>query len=235
VISRKSIPWERFGFEGVLIVVSILTAFWIDSWWRDVQLSNEQQVLIRQLESEFETNSVLLDERRARHVEMLAASRNLLAVTGPSVDIDALDVSQLKRDLYVMQGWWTYDPQMGVLDGIIQSGKLSVIESNQLRTMLAYWPNLLEDLAEDEVDIANYTRDFIHPLFQREIALRNLEPISETGLSQFSWDVSALLGSRDFENAIQQKFVLVQEVLGYYDDLQAHIDNTLVQIRQEIQ
>jgi hypothetical protein len=166
---------------------------------------------------------------------MLAASRNLLAVTGPSVDIDALDVSQLKRDLYVMQGWWTYDPQMGVLDGIIQSGKLSVIESNQLRTMLAYWPNLLEDLAEDQVDIANYTRDFIHPLFQREIALRNLEPISETGLSQFSWDVSALLGSRDFENAIQQKFVLVQEVLGYYDDLQAHIDNTLVQIRQEIQ
>ncbi len=231
----RTLPWAKFGFEGVLIIVSILAAFWIDSWRDDRQFASEEQALLRQLESEFETNSALLEERRTRHMEMLAALQNLLAATGPNVDSEALSVSQVKRDLYVMLGWWTYDPHRGALDSIIQSGKLGIIKSDQLRAKLASWPALMQDFAEDEVFIASYTRDFLYPLFQGETVLRDLGPLSDTGLSKFSWDVSAFLASRQFENVVQQKFVLTQEILGYYDDLQTRIDETVKLIQEEVQ
>jgi len=233
--NTNNIQWKRLSAEGAAIVVSILLAFSIEAWWSAHQSSQEEQELLSQLRLEFETNSALLEDRRSRHLQMLAALRNLLAATGPGVENESINATEIKRDLYVTLGWWTYDPQRGVLDSIIQSGKFSIIKSGNLRTSLASWPSLFRDLAEDEAFIVNYTGEFVFPLYQQETVLRDLGPLSDTGSSQFSWDVSAILASRQFENVVQQKFVLTQEVLGYYDSLKTHIDETLTLIDESIQ
>ena len=231
----SNIPWKRIGVEAAAIVCSILLAFAIDAWGSARQSSIEEQELLSQLRVEFLTNSALLEDRRSRHLQVLAALRNLLAATGPAVENESISVTEIKRDLYVTLGWWTYDPQSGVLDSIIQSGKIGIIKSGKLRTSLASWPALFRDLAEDEAFIASYSLEFVFPLYQQETVLRDLGPLSETGSSQFSWDVSAILASRQFENVVQQKFVLTQEVLGYYDGLKTHIDETLTLIGEGIQ
>jgi hypothetical protein len=228
----QKIPWNRISVEAVAIVASILFAFAIDAWWSERQLAAENQDLLSQLKLEFETNSTLLEERRSRHVQMLAALRNLLAATGPNPENKSFSASEIKQDLYVTLGWWTFDPQRGVLDSIIQSGKLSIIRSDQLRTNLASWPALIQDFAEDEAFIVSYTREFVYPLYQRELVLRDIGPLSDTGSSQFSWDPSDILASRQFENVVQQKFVLTQEVLAYTDALNMHIKETLALIQE---
>jgi hypothetical protein len=230
----QKIPWKRISVEAAAIVASILLAFAIDAWWSARQLAVEEQELLSQLRSEFETNSGLLEARRSRHMEMLAALQNLLAATGPSIESGAYSASQVKRDLYVPLVWYTYDPLRGALDSIIQSGKLGIIKSDHLRTKLASWPALMQDLAEDEAFIVSYTSEFVFPLYQRETVLRDLGPLSDTGSSQFSWDVSAILASRQFENVVQLKYVLTKEVLGYYGDLKMQIDETLTLIQEEI-
>ena len=228
----QKIPWNRISVEAVAIVASILFAFAIDAWWSERQLAAEDQELLSQLKLEFETNSVLLEERRSRHVQMLAALGNLLAATGPSPENKTYSASEIKQDLYVTLGWWTFDPQRGVLDSIIQSGKLGIIRSDQLRTNLASWPALIRDFAEDEAFIVSYTREFVYPLYQRELVLRDIGPLSDTGSSQFSWNPSDILASRQFENVVQQKFVLTQEVLAYSDTLNVHIKETLRLIQE---
>jgi len=228
----QKIPWNRISVEAAAIVASILLAFAIDAWWSERQLAAEDQELLSQLKLEFETNLALLEDRRSRHVQVLAALRNLLAATGPGPENKSHSTSQIKRDLYMSLGWWTFDPHRGVLDSIIQSGKLGVIRSDKLRTNLASWPALIRDFAEDEFFLVSYTREFVYPLYQRELVLRDIGPLSDTESSQFSWDPNDILASRQFENVVQQKFVLTQEVLGYSDVLNVHIEETLTLIQE---
>jgi hypothetical protein len=228
----QKIPWNRISVEAVAIVASILFAFAIDAWWSERQLAAEDQELLSQLKLEFETNSALLEDKRSQHVQTLSALRNLLAATGPRPEDKSHSASEIKRDLYLSLGWSTFDPQRGVLDSIIQSGKLGIIRSDQLRTNLASWPALIQDFAEGEGFIMSYTREFVYPLYQRELVLRDIGPLSDTGSSQFSWDPSDILASRQFENVVQQKFVLTQEVLGYTDTLNMHIKETLRLIQE---
>lgn len=230
----RTLPWAKFGFEGVLIVVSILAAFWIDSWRDDRQLAIEEQDLLQQLKAEFEVNIELLAERRSRHAANQAAARRLLSTTSPNADTVALDTEILGKDLLNMLQWWTFDPQTGVLTGIIQSGKLSVIRSASLRTNLASWPARLQDLTEDELFLAGFTKDLIYPRLHPTTAFRNFVLMVDVGPSAFSDNFEALLRDRQFENVVIQKLAMTEELLGLYDELGAHIDSTLALLEKEI-
>ena len=230
----RTLPWAKFGFEGVLIVVSILAAFWIDSWRADRQLAVEEQELLRQLKAEFEVNLDLLAERRSRHAATQAAARSLLSVTGPNPDTAGLHSENFRQDLLKMVMWWTFDPRMGVLNGIIQSGKLAIIGSDSLRTNLASWPARLQDLTEDELFLAGYAKDAIHPILRATTAMRNYQFLRTVGPSAFPDNFEELLGNRAFENVVIQKLGMTEEILDDYDDIGAQIDSALALIEKEI-
>ena len=69
VENKRKLPWARFGFESVLIIVSVLAALGIDSWWSTRQLATEERLPLKQLKAEFELNSQLLNERRGHQEE----------------------------------------------------------------------------------------------------------------------------------------------------------------------
>jgi hypothetical protein len=230
----RYIPWPRIFADGAAIVVSILLAFWIQAWWEGQQISVEEQRLLRQLKAEFEQNAELLIVQRRRHEENFAAARNLLTVTGPRSENQGLDKESIEQDVHRLMLWWTYDPQMGVLNGMIQSGKLGVISSDQLRSNLANWPAKLQDLAEDELFLANHSKDVVIPLLSDNTSIRNISLNPAVGVGKFSNDTEDLLVNRAFENAVHLKLNLTEELVGYYDDAKDFIDHTLALIQEEI-
>jgi hypothetical protein len=234
VTPPKKNPWPKFGFEGILIVVSILAALWIDSWWAERQLVKEEQILLRQLKSEFEINLSLLEEKRTQHENNLAAAKALLAVSGPDSDNLAIQIDFVRQNMLRMLQWWTYNPQSGVYLEMIQSGRLGLIGSDHLRTRLASWSAQLEDLAEDEVFLMGFSNDFIRPFIYADAAMRNIAPRQTIGASSFPEDLRAILTNRQFENAVHTKFILTEEVLGVYIDLKAQLESTLELIAAEI-
>jgi len=61
--STQNIPWKRLSVEAAAIVVSILLAFAIDTWWDErLKRIEENEQLIR-LRAEFNTNIERIDER----------------------------------------------------------------------------------------------------------------------------------------------------------------------------
>ena len=48
----RKIPWPRILAEGVVIVVSILLAFWIDEWADERQKRDEEKKLLRAIQAE---------------------------------------------------------------------------------------------------------------------------------------------------------------------------------------
>ena len=233
--NKKKLPWARFGFESVLIIVSILAAFGIDSWLSARQLAAEERLLLEQLKTEFELNSQHLNERRGQQEELIQAARKLLDVTGPESADSRYDIDSIEEDMFSLVLWWTYDPQMGVLNGIIQSGKLGVISSTELQSTLASWPAVVRDLTEDEASAVEYTDWFVREFLNTQIAMRNIADPTGVGRSQFPGEIEKLLSNRDFENGVLGKLNLTWAALNEYDKVRDYLDDVLSQIDQQLE
>jgi hypothetical protein len=58
---RNRLPWTRLVAEGVVIVVSILLAFFVDTSWDRYQERGEERSYLVSLQREFEAASSLLE------------------------------------------------------------------------------------------------------------------------------------------------------------------------------
>ena len=217
------IPWPRILAEGMAIIVSILFAFGIDAWWTARQLHLDEQDILRQLDAEFQTNAVLLAERRLNHAEILAAIKLVLSVTGPEPDQTVAESPELRVAIDRITRWWTYDPQMGVLSGLTQSGRLSIISSDPLRNALASWPSMVRDLAEDEIFAQELTANQLDPYLNRKVSRRNVVHHESVGGGRFPSELAGILADREFENLVHLKLGLTLGVLEEYDGLESEI------------
>ncbi len=233
--SSKRIPLARFGFEGVLIVVSVLAALGIDSWWSARQLATEEQQVLRQLKNEFQNNAKLLLERRREHEQIVETVELILSSTGPDFNGESGNTDELRAAIDTMSRWWTYDPQMGVLAGLTQSGRLGIVSSDSLRNALASWPSRVQDLVEDEIFAREFTAEMLDPYLDEWLAMRNVVQIGRVGDSDFSDDLGGLLMDRKFENLVHHKYGLTLQVLREYDGVAFQIDEILDLVSREIE
>jgi hypothetical protein len=219
----QKIPWKRIAVEASAIVASILLAFAIDAWWSARQLHLDEQHILRQLEAEFEANTTLLAERRRNHVEILEAIELVLSITGPEIEKATAETPEVRAAIDRMTRWWTYDPQMGVLSGLTQSGRLSIISSDPLRNALASWPSRVRDLVEDEIFAQQMTANQIDPYLNETVSMRNVVRQSSVGAGRFPADLAGLLTDQKFENLVHLKLGLTLQVLDEYDGLAKEI------------
>ena len=235
IANSSRIPWPRILVEGGAIVVSILLAFGIEAWWSARQLHLEEQNILRQLTAEFQTNAQLLAERRRDHEEILRAIELVLSITGPELDQEMAESPEVRTAIDRMIRWWTYDPQMGVISGLTQSGRLSIISSDLLKNALASWPSRVKDLVEDEIFAQHVTANQLEPFISDTVAMRNVASHGDVGASRFSASLARLLSDRKFENLVYLKLGLTLGVLEEYEGLEAEIAaiQELIEIESE--
>ena len=233
-LNRESLKWLLL--EGLAIVVSILLAFAIDAWWSDRQESTEEQLLLRQLKVEFESNVLQLVEKRALHAEARAAGLRILAITGPNADLTELEIGVVRDDFMSVLYQYTFDPHTGVLSSIIYSGKLDLIESEGLRVDIASWPARYQDLIEDEQAVAAIGRVRVRDHYDDFLAFRNhSRNLPEIGKSGFAEDIEGMLRERRFENTVSTKVSRTGQLLGFYDETRAQLMQTISLIDSELQ
>jgi len=233
--TTRNIPWARLGFESVLIVVSILLAFAIERWWSDRQASIEEQALLRQLKVEFEDNASRLVEKRSEHQEVRDAGLRLLSVMGPDARVEDLGIETIREDFGALMYLRTFDPGTGTLSTIIQSGKLDLISSDDLRTNLSAWPARYQDLSEDEQWVIEVSMDRVAPYFVEFATMRNFYiPLSEIRPSLFPEEFEIMLRDRKFENIVASKTRITTSTLNAFDQTKLLLDETLALIQSQI-
>jgi len=142
----------RFVVEGLVIVVSILAAFALDTSWERVQeRENEQETLIA-LGSEFRDARAEIERRRAYQRRILAAVSTVADSLHRALEEGrpSLSVSDTLLGLAYIPP--TTSVGLGTLQGLIGSGQLGVIKSRDLRARLGAWGTELDELREEELD-----------------------------------------------------------------------------------
>lgn len=80
-------------------------------------------------------------------------------------------------------GWAYVTPttqlSLGTLDGLIQSGRLSILRDAELRNALAGWAGVLGELTEEELRSRDYLDNHLDPVLRSRV---NLSPFVNTPL-----------------------------------------------------
>jgi alpha-D-ribose 1-methylphosphonate 5-triphosphate synthase subunit PhnH len=238
--STSKIPWTRLIAEGGAIVISILLAFAIEAWWADRQVRLEEKVALSQLQVEFETNARLLNEKRQTHQAIYDAARYLLELTASEIG-SSTDLARVANSVMLISEIRTFDAEVGALSSLISSGKLGILQSNELRSSLAAWPALISDLSEDEMGTWSYTDASILPYLDSRSSVRELMAESpdyaewlNPGHGRNSAEIDDLIQDREFENLVVEKLKFERIIISGYDELEYQVTIILQQINDEL-
>lgn len=217
------------SLEAVVIVGSILVAFGIDAGWSERQERASERAAIAQLSTDFAVNAARLDTLRATHEAALAASYEILALAGMGGDAEGTRLTgELVRNSFRV---WTYDPVLGGINSLIQSGTLGILRNEALRVAIAGWPDLVQDFKEEEDRERETVFDRLAPYLEEQGFM--FDVLADAGRldalgSMPGSDLSALLDDSRYLQMISWRANNLQNVLV---ELEA-VDASIRRIRQ---
>jgi competence protein ComGC len=137
--------------EIVLVVIGILIALQINNWNENRQERQQEQVLLKQLQSEFQSNLDQLDEKIELRNAMSEASMKL---------IDYMDHPEKRHQdsvikyIAITQLGPTFDP---IVNDLVSSGRIQLLQNQTLKEKLSLWTSEIVQVTVEEV-LWNNTR-----------------------------------------------------------------------------
>lgn len=168
-------PLGRLLVEAALIVTSILLAFGIEAWWDGHRDREEEGRVLMGLEAEFRQHVATLEGYTERSNAALRRLRYLL-------DGELRGVGEVPDDSLDMAFWdlmWapTFDPGSGTRDALISSGRLELLQSEELRDRLAAWQGVVDELRDNQLAVRGYVVDTLVPFLSAQ-AIPLARPLS---------------------------------------------------------
>ncbi len=147
--------------EILLVMIGILLALQVNNWNERNKSEREEQKILKSLQTEFQDNIKNLEQILDSHHQTISNIKDVLAKHKSEEvnNINPNSISELRDAVFGK----TYDPQFGVLNALLNSEKINLIEDNLLRNRIAKIPGLLEDYSEDEELLVKSIYDFYLP------------------------------------------------------------------------
>ena len=247
-MSNNKTEWKRIYAEGAVIVVSILLAFWIDAWWNDRQIREEEVAVLSALLTEFEQIRENVDDILAFQVAILDSAQQLLRLSV----VEKPTISNVELDrLLVDQRWGSSPDRFSApeLNSVIARGDLRLISNRKLREELRTWPAKLTWISKALAEDFQFTISVVDPYFRNNLSLLQLHgamthrPGDPTYVPKTP-DVKpkelvshiSILADTTFQNILAQRHDLLNEIinLAREPELPQQLDQTIELLRMEI-
>ena len=140
--------WIRHGFETLAVLLGVLAAFTLNSWYEGRKDRLLEREYSRNINQEFKMNRVQFEER----LETFRGISESCFELGSKFPITVSTWDSTK--LILLQGVWggaTFDPSQSSVNSLIQVSSVDIIRDASLRNLLLSWSSTLEDWKEEEV------------------------------------------------------------------------------------
>jgi len=213
--------------EVLLVVIGILIALQIDNWNEERKLRREEQTLLRQLKEEYQTNLEQLDSKIANRLVLINSSKDLL---GYFDDPAAANRDSVISKLGNLNLTLSFDP---IDNDLIASGRINIIQNQQLKTLLTKWSTDVIQVQEVETIYINQQhynnqpilnrlgvgRAMTQALFDKVDELptfllnRNNFSVDDVKESRLEPDLPAILNNREVEGLVSNS-ILINELVN---------------------
>jgi len=228
--NTNNIQWKRTAAEGVaIVVVSILLAFWIDTWWEDRKEARLEVVYLLELQEDFEQNKTRLQDEIAE-IEETARSMSVLQEQS-ALDSPSMSVSELNENFSLIINMSTFYPVNRAYANMTGSGDLKLIRSRPLQNALAEYyaaaeiTVLIEKTHEMEL-VQIYEPYIIENLDYAAVGITRVDdfplppPIEEASILK-------VLATREFRNILIQKSVITTDLINQFRGMLERTNNIL--------
>jgi len=243
--SREKISWLLL--ESLLIIVSILLAFWIDTWWNQRQLRAAEEQMLASLLEDLRVKRELVDDRREYVSAILASTNELLyASSKVGVDLSRSSVDRLLGDI-----WWSTQSSIWsapLLDSIVSGSDLNNIENRQLRNKLVEWSerfNRLEESVEREM---RFYDGRLMPFMESNVDMRQVVDVIEhaPGDPDFKVELGEkfnierprdhtnILMNQEFQGLLMRRSELLDQLSRQLGNLGPELDELISTIEGEL-
>nr|WP_297783238.1 DUF6090 family protein [uncultured Allomuricauda sp.] len=157
--------------EIILVVIGILIALQVSNWNKKrIDFDSEQEALFdlnTELKSNIKALEIIIDE----HKKSLAAGQEIKSMITDTNKLNSISNDSLKSILTIMNYNYTYDPKLGILNSVINSGRINLIQNKEIRYMLSSINEFIIDANEDTKVIEKLRGEYYWPMIasKREI------------------------------------------------------------------
>ncbi|NND79342.1 MAG: hypothetical protein HKN53_05540 [Maribacter sp.] len=237
--------------EIILVVLGILIALQIDSWNSNRLDRIEEQLLLKQLKTEFIQNkNQLLTKIKKREDAMNSCFEILRIFDNPQLEKDPEQIDSLFASILPN---YTFDPTSGIISQLTDGGKLTLIENDSLRQHLSNWSSMVVQAVEEELIYLEFNINHLRPPMYTNYPFRNVMVKTgstggideillkkdaknkfEIGRSKLPSDINTIFSSTEFEGKISSTInwlsvsnIQAQGFMDYSDTVLSLIDKEL--------
>jgi len=186
LMENKTAKYFKYAIgEILLVIIGILIAVSINGWNEDRKLAIEEQSLLKDLKQEMELNLKSLETVITQHEESLEAAEEMVKLFDDRDAFDKMPAKTFQQLTWQMEKNSTYDPQNGILNSLINSGRLSLFSNKELKYLLASFKELTIDAFEDTHAIQRERPTLMHQTYLGGYEKKNGEIISYNGKQRY--------------------------------------------------
>ena len=210
LVSMETAKYLRYAVgEIVLVVIGILIALQVNNWNEYRKEKVEEKKILLSLHNEISNNleslQVVIEEKN----KIIDVNQYIIDNTGKNGEWKSMKPLDSLMN-YISLSGWIFVPQNGVLNEIINSGKLLLIENDLIKNEIASLPQLLSLMIEEDRQYRLDLHQYFLPFLSKNYNLIELTKYRELlenysfkmGETNFSKSIPELLDSREFENIL---------------------------------
>ena len=224
---NQFLKYSRYAIgEIVLVVIGILIALQINNWNEERKSRLEERDILKSVSLDLVNAIKECEENNAFRTRILQATRELYSIIR-SDDHD-YSADQLDSIIAVLLINPTYNSQTGSLEVLFNSGKINLIQNSDVKEALMLWPQIIEDIKEDEVYSSEHLRYELYPFIRKYISVKdvntqinykNLKMFEDSNASPFTSDYESLFGNIEFEGILAARELTISVSLIQTNDL----------------
>ncbi|NKI30949.1 DUF6090 family protein [Croceivirga thetidis] len=158
--------------EIVLVVIGILIALQINNWNEGKKEAESQQKLFANLKIDFENRLSELEEFHASKRQAITNISRINAIISSShKEFDEDEVGAL---LAYQLNNFSFNEDFKLLEGVFNTGLINDIKNETLKRKLIEWPQLVEEMLEEQRIFQNDNLTKYGPLLEKYISNRRL-------------------------------------------------------------
>ncbi|MCC1483958.1 DUF6090 family protein [Winogradskyella immobilis] len=154
--------------EIILVVIGILIALQINNWNENRKERVQEQALLVQLQSEFNSNIKQLDEKITIRRNMYNSSLKLLHYIDNPVGINN---DSILKHLVQTTLSPTFNP---ISTDFVGTGRIQLLQNNRLKELLTRWSSEIVAVTEEEIQWLDYSQKHYTPFLLEHTSFRNV-------------------------------------------------------------
>jgi len=148
--------------------VGVFCALAAESWWSEREDRRFERELRDDILVEFQANLRILESDLATNDTSRAQVAELTILTEPEL---ASQTSSAMTDKFGdYPDWAGFDPEMGIVQALVESGNVSQVSDRTLRLLLSQWAGLLEEKRRFNLQTVEFQNHQVVPVVARVTA-----------------------------------------------------------------